>query len=73
MPTPKHPKPWSLDETLFVEVEIAHPREHQMHLVFQNGTHLVIANDSQLPLAAELIIALRQIERRNAHRKGGRK
>ena len=73
MPTPKRPKPWSLDEALFVEVEIAHPRKHQMHLFFQNGTRLVITNDSQLPVAAALIIALRQIERRNAHRKGGRK
>jgi hypothetical protein len=57
MPTPKRPKPWSLDEALFVEVEIAHPRKHQMHLFFQNGTRLVITNDSQLPLAAELIIS----------------
>jgi len=72
MPTPKTTKPWPVAEACFVEVEIAHPREHQMHLVFENGTRLVISDDSQLPLAAELIHQLRKIERRTARRKGGR-
>jgi hypothetical protein len=43
-----------------------------MHLIFENGTRLVITDDSQLPLAAELIHQLRKIERRTARRKGGR-
>jgi hypothetical protein len=34
-----------------------------MHLIFQNGVRLVIGDDSQLPLAAELIVQLRKIER----------
>ncbi|MEN8716887.1 MAG: hypothetical protein ABF384_18410 [Verrucomicrobiales bacterium] len=72
MPTPKSTKPWPLAEACFVEVEIAHPCERQMHLIFENGARLVIYDDSQLPLAAELIIALRQIERRQSRRKGGR-
>ena len=72
MPTRKSTKPWPVADTVFVEVQIAHPCQRQMHLIFENGTRLVIADDSQLPLAAELIIALRKIERRQSRRKGGR-
>ena len=57
---------------MFVEVEITHPTRPQMHLIFQNGVRLVIADDSQLPLAAQLIVELRKIERRQSRRKGGR-
>lgn len=65
-------KPWPLADAMFVEVEITHPTQRQMHLVFQNGVCLVIADDHQLPLAAELIVELRKIERRQSRRKGGR-
>ena len=57
---------------MFVEVEIAHPRERQMHLLFQNGVRLVIGDSGDIPLAAELIIQLRKIERRNPRQEGGR-
>ena len=63
MPKINPAKSWPLAEAMFVEVEISHPRERQMHLIFQNGVRLVIGDDSQLPLAAELIVQLRKIER----------
>ena len=63
MPKINPAKSWPLAEAMFVEVEISHPRERQMHLIFQNGVSLVIGDDSQLPLAAELIVQLRKIER----------
>ena len=69
MPKINPAKPWPLTEAMFVEVEISHPRECQMHLIFQNGVRLVIGDDSQLPLAAELIVQLRKIEREQT---GGR-
>jgi hypothetical protein len=63
MPKTKSTKPWPLADAMFVEVEITHPRERQMHLIFQNGMRLVLGDDSQLPLAAALIVQLRKIER----------
>lgn len=69
MPKTNSAKPWPLADALFVEVEITHPSERQMHLLFQNGVRLVIGDDSQLPLAAELIVQLRKIE---STEKGGR-
>lgn len=62
MPRINPAKSWPLAEAAFVEVEVSHPRERQMHLIFQNGVRLVISDDSQLPLAAELIVQLRKIE-----------
>ena len=72
MPKIKSTKPWPLADALFVEVEITHPTQCQMHLIFQNGVRLVIADDCQLPLAAQLIAELRKIERRQSRREGGR-
>ena len=63
MPKSKSSIPWSVADAMFVEVEIAHPRERQMHLVFDHGPRLVISHPEQVPLAAELIIHLRQAER----------
>lgn len=63
MPITKSTKPWPLADAMFVEVEITHPRERQMHLIFQNGVRLVLGDDSQLPLAAALIAQLRKLER----------
>lgn len=72
MPTPKDTKPWPVAEACFVEVETAHPREHQLHLIFENRIRLAISDHSRLTLATELIHQLRKIERRTAHQKGGR-
>lgn len=69
MPKPKPSKPWLLADAMFVEVDITHPCERQMHLIFQNGVRLVIGDSCQLSLAAELIVHLRKVER---HQKGGR-
>ena len=69
MPKTNSIKPWPLADAIFVEVEITHPCERQMHLIFQNGVRLVIGDDSQLPLVAELIVQLRKIE---ISEKGGR-
>ena len=63
------PKSWPVADAAFVEVEIQHPRERQMHILFEDGPRLVIGDLSQIPLAAELISHLRKIERRQ---KGGR-
>ncbi len=63
MPKTKSTKLWPLADAMFVEVEITHPRERQMHLIFQNGVRLVLGDDSQLPLAAALIVQLRKLER----------
>jgi hypothetical protein len=65
----KPPKPWPVADVLFVEVEICHPRERQMHIHFEGGPRLVIGNPEQIPLAAELIAHLRGMERAA---KGGR-
>lgn len=54
---------------MFVEVEISHPRERQMHILFEEGPRLVIGHSDQIPLAAELIVRLRKVERTQ---KGGR-
>jgi len=69
MSKPKPSKLWPLADAMFVEVEIVHPRERQMHLLFQNGIRLVIGHSGQIALAAELIVHLRKVERAQ---KGGR-
>jgi len=56
------PKTWPVADALFVEVEIRHPRERQMHIHFEGGPRLVIGSSDQIPLAAELIGQLRKME-----------
>jgi hypothetical protein len=65
----KSSKPWPVADAMFVEVEISHPRERQMHILFEEGPRLVIGHSDQIPLAAELIVRLRKVERTQ---KGGR-
>ena len=69
MPNTKSPKLWPVADAMFVEVEISHPRERQMHILFEDGPKLVIGHSDQVPLAAELIVHLRKVERAQ---KGGR-
>ena len=64
----KSSKPWPVAEASFVEVEISHLRERKMHIIFEDGPRLVIGDTSQIPLAAELIVHLRKMER---DQKGG--
>ncbi len=62
-------KPWPVADATFVEVEIHHPRERQMHLIFEDGPRLIIGSPDQIPLAAEPIVYLRKME---STTKGGR-
>jgi len=62
MPKSISPKPWPVEDVVFVEVEIQSPRERQMHVVFENGPRLIIGHPSQIPLAADLIAYLRKME-----------
>ena len=53
------PKPWRVADVTFVEIEITHRTERQMRVEFECGLRIVIAADSQIPLAARLIETLR--------------
>ena len=53
------PKPWRVADVAFVEIEITHPTDRQMRVEFECGLRVVIADDSQIPLAARLIETLR--------------
>lgn len=53
------PKPWRVADVTFVEVEIARPADTRMRVEFECGLRVVIADDSQIPLAARLIETLR--------------
>ena len=53
------PKPWRVADVTFVEIEITHRTERQMRVEFDCGLRIVIAEDSQIPLAARLIETLR--------------
>lgn len=53
------PKPWRVADVTFVEIEITHRTERQMRVEFECGLRIVIAEDSQIPLAARLIETLR--------------
>lgn len=52
-------KPWRVADVTFVEIEISHPTDRQMRVEFQCGLRVVIADESQIPLAALLIETLR--------------
>lgn len=53
------PKPWRVADVTFVEIEISHRTDRQMRVEFECGLRIVIAEDSQIPLAARLIETLR--------------
>ena len=53
------PKPWRVADVTFVEIEISHRTDRQMRVEFECGLRVVIADDSQVPLAARLIETLR--------------
>jgi hypothetical protein len=54
------PKPWRVADVTFVEIEITHRSDRQMRVEFECGLRVVIADDSQVPLAARLIDTLRR-------------
>ena len=53
------PKPWRVADVTFVEIEITHRSDRQMRVEFECGLRVVIADGSQIPLAARLIETLR--------------
>jgi hypothetical protein len=53
------PKPWRVADVTFVEIEITHRTDTQMRIEFECGLRVVIADGSQIPLAARLIETLR--------------
>lgn len=54
------PKPWRVADVTFVEIEIIHRSDRQMRVEFECGLRVIIADDSQVPLAARLIETLRR-------------
>jgi len=54
-----HPKPWRVADVTFVEIQIAHPTDRQLRVEFECGLRILIADESQIPLAARLIDTLR--------------
>ena len=55
-------KIWKASEVTFVEVELGRPSDHQLRIEFNCGVRLIIADDSQFPLAAKLIHFIRRSE-----------
>ncbi len=53
---------WKAAEVTFVEVELGRPTDHQLRIEFNCGVRLIIADDSQFPLAAKLIHFIRRSE-----------
>ena len=58
-----HPsKIWKAAEVSFIEVELTQPSDQQLRIEFQCGVRLIIADQSQFPLAADLIKFIRRSE-----------
>jgi hypothetical protein len=53
------PKPWRVADVTFVEIEITQRTGRQMRVEFECGLRVVIADDSQVPLAVRLVETLR--------------
>jgi len=53
------PKPWRVADVTFIEIEITHRADRQLRVEFDCGLRVVIADESQIPLAARLIETLR--------------
>ena len=55
-------KIWKAADLSFVEVELARPSDRQLRIEFRSGVRLIIADESQFPLAAKLIHFIRRTE-----------
>jgi hypothetical protein len=55
-------KVWKAAEVTFIEAELGHPSDRQLRIEFESGVRLIIADDSQFPLAAKLIHFIRRSE-----------
>ena len=69
MPKPKHPKSWPAKNVRYVEVSLADLTTRQLHVEFDHGIRIVVSNEDQLPLAAQLNEFLRR--EANSVRNGG--
>ena len=58
-----HPsKVWKAAEVSFIEVELSQLTDQQLRIEFECGVWLIIADQSQFPLAADLIRFIRRSE-----------
>ena len=69
MPKPKRPKSWPVKDVCYVEVSLADLTTRHLHVEFDHGIRIVVSNEGQLPLAAQLIESLRR--EANSVRNGG--
>ena len=69
MPKSKLPKSWSVKDVCYVEVALAEVTTRHLHIEFDHGIRIVVADAEQLPLAVRLIEQLRR--ETNPVRKGG--
>ena len=70
MPKPKRPKSWPVKDVRCVEVSLADLTTRHLHVEFDHGIRIVVSNEDQLPLSAQLIESLRR--EANSTRNGGR-
>ena len=70
MPKSKHPKPWPIQDVRYVEVALSKLSTRHLHIEFDHGIRIVVADEKQIPLAAQLIEHLRR--QANLTQKGGR-
>ena len=70
MPKPKRPKSWPAKDARYVEVSLADLTTRHLHVEFGHGIRIVVSNEDQLPLSAQLIEFLRR--EANSARNGGR-
>ncbi len=70
MPKSKQPKSWPVKDVRYVEVAFTELATRQLHIEFDHGIRIVVADAEQIPLAVGLIEQLRH--RANAVRNGGR-
>ena len=72
MPKSKRSKPWPVQDVRYVEVALTELTTRHLHVEFDHGIRIVVANKDQLPLAARLIEQLRQeVRSNNTAAKGG--
>ena len=58
-----HPqKVWKAAEVSFIEVELSQATDQQLRIEFECGVRLIIGDQSQFPLAADLIRFIRRSE-----------
>ena len=55
----KHSKPWPVQDVRYVEVNLSEFTTRHLHIEFEHGIRIIVANEKQIPLAAQLIEFLR--------------